>query len=132
MPNASFGLNISVSELLLVMSNITIFHVNLIFNIIVLWIDLSNNFIITKPDISSKMVHLSLLAFALLVFNIVSPLRNMGIDIFKKLKQHSHKFITPSNSNTFLFLRLYLHFHVFQMLKCIFKICDHVYLLLLG
>ena len=26
----------------------------------------------------------------------------MGIDLFKKLILHSHKFITPSNSNTFL------------------------------
>ena len=27
---------------------------------------------------------------------------NKGIDLFKKLKKHSHGFITPSNSNTFL------------------------------
>ena len=47
------------------------------------------------------MVLIFLLPFALFGFNTVSPFRKMGIDLFKKLK-HSHKFITPSNSNTFL------------------------------
>ena len=84
------------------MSSIAIFHVNLTFNIIVLWVDLSNNFIIAKPKILSKngaSIFISICSFG---FNIVSPLRNMGIDLFKRLKQHSHEFITPSNSNTFL------------------------------
>ena len=55
-----------------------------------------------KPEISSKngaSIFISLCSFG---FNIVSSFRNMGIDLFKKLKQQSHKFITTSNSNTFL------------------------------
>ena len=48
------------------------------------------------------MVLLFLTAFVLLVLNTICSLGNMGIDLFKKLKQHSHEFITPSNLNTFL------------------------------
>ena len=84
------------------MSSMTIIHVNLIFNIIVLWVDLSTSFIITNPEISSKIgasIFISICSFG---FDIVSPFGNNGIDLFKKLKQHSHEFITHSNSNTFL------------------------------
>ena len=35
-------------------------------------------------------------------FNIIFSFRNRGIDLFKKLKQHSHEFVTPSNFNTFI------------------------------
>ena len=55
-----------------------------------------------RPEISSKngaSIFISLCSFG---FNTVSSFGNMGIDLFKKLKQHSHEFITPSNSNTFL------------------------------
>ena len=83
------------------MSNIATFCVNLAFNIIVLWVDLSNSFIIAKPGISSKNGASIFISFCSFGFNTVSPPRNMGIDLFKKLKQHSHEFITPSNSNTF-------------------------------
>ena len=47
------------------------------------------------------MVLLLLLAFALLVLTHLF-FWNKGIDLFKKLKQHSHEFITPSSLNTFL------------------------------
>ena len=53
------------------------------------------------------------------------------MDLFKKLKQHSHDVITPSNSNTFLIPKLGLHSHVFLILGYIPQIYDHVYLLLL-
>ena len=49
------------------MSSITIFHINLTFNIIVLWVDLSNSFIIAKPEILSKNGASILLTFELLV-----------------------------------------------------------------
>ena len=54
-----------------------------------------------KPEISSKIgasIFISLCSFG---FNTVSPFGNMGIDLFKKLKQQFHEFITPSNSNKF-------------------------------
>ena len=61
-------------------------------------------------------------------FKIFSSFRNMGMDLLKKLKQHSHEFIIPSNSNTFL---IPLHSHVFLILGYISQIYDHVCLLLL-
>ena len=84
------------------MSKIATFHINLTFNIIVLWVDLSSIFIIAKPEISSKNGASIFISFCSFGFNTVSPFENMSIDLFKMLKQHSHKFITPSNSNTFL------------------------------
>ena len=95
----------------------------------VLWVDLSNTFIIAKPEISSKngtFIFISICSFA---FNIVSPYRNNGIDLFKKLKQHSHKFITPFNSNTFLIPKTISTFSCISDTKV--YISDHVYLLLL-
>ena len=41
------------------------------------------------------------ISFCSFSFNTIYSFRNMGIDLFKKLKQHSCEFITPSNSNTF-------------------------------
>ena len=57
-----------------------------------------------KPEISSKNGAF-FISFCSFDFNTVSPFRNIGIDLFKSLKQHSHEFITPSNSNTFLIPR---------------------------
>ena len=42
------------------------------------------------------------ISFCSFSFNTISSFRNMGIDLFKKQKQHSHEFIAPSNMNTFL------------------------------
>ena len=55
-----------------------------------------------KPEISSENGASIFISFCSFGFNTISSFRNMGIDLFKKLKQHSHKFITPSNSNMFL------------------------------
>ena len=52
-PNISFGLSITVSKPLFVTSNITKFHVNLSFSIIVFCAFLSNILTITNPEISS-------------------------------------------------------------------------------
>ena len=115
------------------MPSITIHCINLTFNIIALWVDLSGSFIIAKLEILSKNGTSIFISFCTFGFNTVSPLRNMDIDLFKKLKQHSHEFITLSNFNTFLIPK------TISMSSCIsdtngvyFKICDHVYLLLLG
>ena len=66
------------------MSNIAIFQVNLTFNIVVLWVDLSNNFIIAKPEMLSKNGASIFISFCSFGFNIVSPFRNISTDLFKK------------------------------------------------
>ena len=55
-----------------------------------------------NPEISSKMELLPLLTFVLLVSILFSLLENRETNLFKKLKQHYHELITPSNLNTFL------------------------------
>ena len=119
-----------VSELLLVISSIAILHVNLTFNIIILWSDLSNSFIMAKPEILSRngAIFISLCFFG---FNTVSSFGNMGTDQFKKLKQHSCKFITPSNSNTFLIPKTISTFLCISDTNGYISFCDCVYLLLL-
>ena len=95
-------MNITVSELLFVISNITKFHVNSNFNIIILCISLSSIFTIAKPEISSINGVSTLTNFCSFGFKIIFSFGNRGIDLFKNLKQHSHEFITPSSSNMFL------------------------------
>ena len=55
-----------------------------------------------KPDISSTNGAFTLINFCSLGFSTMHSIGKMGRDLFKKLKQQSHEFITPSNSNTFL------------------------------
>ena len=55
-----------------------------------------------NPEISSKNGASTFINFCSFDFNIIFPFGNIGTDLFKKLKQHSHELITPSNSNTFL------------------------------
>ena len=98
----SFGLNITVSELLFPTSSSTKFHVNFNFNIIVLCISLSNIFTIVKHEISPINGASTLTNFCSFGFKIIFSFGNRGIDLFKKLKQYSPKFITPSYLNTFL------------------------------
>ena len=52
----------------------------------------------------------------------------MGKDLFKNLKQQSLAFMTPSRSNTSLFLALGLHFYGFLTPMCMSQIYTHVYL----
>ena len=54
-----------------------------------------------KHEISSKKGAAIFISFCSFSFNTISSTGNMGIDLFKQLKQHSHDFITASNSNTF-------------------------------
>ena len=95
----------SISELLFVLSNITRVHVNLTSNIIVVCVSLSNIFTMAKPEISSTNGASILINFCSFGFRNIFSFRNKGIDMFKKLKQHSHEFITPSSLNTFFIPR---------------------------
>ena len=91
----------SISELLFIISNIDKFYVNLPFNIVVQCVSLSNIFTIAKPEILSRNGTSTLINFCSFGFKIIFSFRNKGIDLFKKLKQHSCEFITPSSLNTF-------------------------------
>ena len=55
-----------------------------------------------KPEILSKNEASTFINFSSFGFNNIFSFRNMGTDLFKKLKQHSHELITPCNLNTFL------------------------------
>ena len=50
-----------------------------------------------KPEISSKNGASTFINFCSFGFNIIFSLGNVGTNLFKKLKQHSHELITPSN-----------------------------------
>ena len=55
-----------------------------------------------KPEILSKNEASTFTNFCSFGFNIIFSFESMGANLFKKLKQHSHELITPSNLNTFL------------------------------
>ena len=55
-----------------------------------------------KPEISSENGASTFTNLCSFGFNIIFSFGNIGTDLFKKLKQHSHELIMPSNSNTFL------------------------------
>ena len=55
-----------------------------------------------KPDISSINGAFTLFNSCSLGFSTIQSFSKMGRDQFKKLKQQSHQFLTPSNLNTFL------------------------------
>ena len=91
-----------VSKPLLVISNIAEFHRNFNLSIIVLCVFLSSTLIIANPDISSingASTFNNLCSFG---FNTMHSFGKIGKDLFKKLKQQSHEFLTTSNSNIFL------------------------------
>ena len=87
---------------LFVISSITEFHVNFNFNIIKLGVILSNILIIARPDISSMNGASTLIIICSFGFSIMLSLGKIGRDLFRKLKQQSHKFMTPSSSKIFL------------------------------
>ena len=63
---------------------------------------LSNILIMANPDISSINGASTFINFCSLGFTTMHSFGKKGIDLFKKLKQQSHEFITPYNSNIFL------------------------------
>ena len=117
-----------VSVPLFVMSSMALFHVNFNFNNKVLWVPPSNILTIASPEISSINGVFTFINFCLLDFKIAQFSGNIGTDLFKNLKQQSLEFITPSNLNTSLYLRLSQCFHEFQILMCKSQIYAHVHL----
>ena len=90
------------SEQLLTISNVAVLHMNFNFNSIVLWVLPFNILMIARPDILSINGAFTLINFCSFGFSTICSFGKMGRGLFKKLKQQSHEFITPSNSNTFL------------------------------
>ena len=86
----------------LVISNVAKFHTNFNVSIIVLCVFLSSTLIIANPDILSINCASTFINFCSLYFNTMCSFGKIAMDLFKKLKQQSHEFITPSNSHTFL------------------------------
>ena len=91
-----------VSKPLLVISNVAEFHRNFNLSIIVLCVFLSNTLIIANPDISSINCASNFTNLCSFGFNTRYSFGKISTDLFKKLKQQSHEFITHSNSNIFL------------------------------
>ena len=56
----------------------------------------------TSPEISSIKGDSTFINFCSLGFNTMHSFGVIGIDPFKKLKQQSDEFMTPSSSNIFL------------------------------
>ena len=91
-----------VSKPLFVISNLAKFHMTFNFSIIVLCVFLSSMLIIANPDISSIKGASTFINLCPFGFNTMCSFGKIGIDLIKKLKQQSHEFMTPSNSNIFL------------------------------
>ena len=90
---------------LFTMSNIALFHVNFSFNNKVLWFSPSNILTIDSPEFLSINGAFTFINICSLGFKITWLSGNMGMDLFKNLKQQSLEFITPSNSKTFFMPR---------------------------
>ena len=84
------------------MSNVAEFFVNFSFIISVLCMVLSNILIIASPDILSINGAPNLISFCSFGFKTVCSFGEIKRDLFKMLKQQSHVYMTPSNSNAFL------------------------------
>ena len=62
---------------------------------------LSSTLIIANPEISSMNGASTFINLCSFGFNTIHSFGKIGMDLFMKLKQQSHKFITPSNLNIF-------------------------------
>ena len=113
-PNTSSGPNMIVSKPLLVISSVAEFHLNFNLSIIVLYVVLSSILIIACPVILSINGVFTFIDFCSLGFSTISSFGKMDKDLFRKLKQQSHEFITPSNSNIFLIPRTKSMFSLFS------------------
>ena len=94
-----------VSRPLLGISSIDEFHVNFNFDIIVLCVILSSILIIASPDIASMNGASTLISFCSFNFSNMDSFWKIGKDLFRKLKQQSHEFVTHSDSNIFFIPR---------------------------
>ena len=127
-PIISPGLRIIVSFPAFFMSQTALLHINFSFINRVLLVFPSIILIIANPEISSINGALTFTSFCSSGFNIISFSGCIGNDLFKNSNLQSHEFITPSNSNTFLYPKLNLHSCVFQTPMYQFQTCDHVLL----
>ena len=125
-PIISFGLRIIVSFPAFLMSKTALLHVNFSFINRVLLVFPSMILIIAKPKILSTNGALTFTNFCSSGFSIISFSGYIGTDLFKNSNLQSLEFITPSNSNIFLCLKLNLHSRVFLTLMCKFQTCDCV------
>ena len=91
-----------VSKPLLAMPNIADFHVNFSFTNMVVCVVPPSILTIASPNISSINGAFTLINFCSFGFKTMHSFGKMGQDLFKKLKQQTCEFITPSSSNTFL------------------------------
>ena len=94
--------NIIESKQLIALSNIAEFCTNFNLSIIVLCMFLSSILIIANPDISSINGASTFISHCSFDFNTLCSFGKFDMDLFKKLKQQSYEFITPSNSNILL------------------------------
>ena len=78
---------------------------NFYLSIIALFMVFIYYFIIANPDISSINGASTFISFHSFGFSTIHSFGKMGKDLFRKLKQQSHEFTTPSNSNIFLIPR---------------------------
>ena len=74
-------------------------------SIIILCVVLSSILIIASPDTSSMNGTSTLINFCSFGFSTIHSFGKMGKDLFRKLKQQSHEFITLSKSKIFLIPR---------------------------
>ena len=120
-----------VSKPLLVISKVAGFHMIFNLSIILLCVVLSGTLLIANPDMSSINDSSTFITFCSFGFNTMHSFGKIGKDLFKRLNQQSHEFMTPSNSNIFLIPRTRSTFSCISDTKVYFLICVHVYLLLL-
>ena len=100
------GLKIMVSvPLLLTVSTLALFCINFNFISKVLWVPPPNILTMASPKISSINGAFTFISLCSLGFRITQLSGNMGMDLFKNLKQQSLEFITPSNLNMFFMPR---------------------------
>ena len=97
-----FGLNMIVSKPLLIISNVAEFCADFNLSIIVLCVFLPSTLIISNPDISSINEASTFINLCSFGCSTLHSFGKIGMDLFKKLKQWSHEFIKPSNTNIFL------------------------------
>ena len=114
----------------LVISNIADLHMNSNMSITVLCVFLGSTLIIANPDISSMKGASTFINLYSFGFNTMHSFRKIGKDLFKKLKQQSHEFITPSNSKIFFIPKTKSTFSCISDTK-IYILNVHVCLLLL-
>ena len=90
-----------VCKPVLVKSIVAEFCTNFNLSILVLSVFLSSTLIIAYPDISSINGASTFINLCSFDFNTIHSFEKIGMDLFKKLKQQSHEFMMPSNSNIF-------------------------------